>query len=146
MNIVNFHALSNTLIKYKLGWLAKIVFYVQFLVFNSYLPPTVKIGKGSRFAYGGIGVVIHKNAQIGENCIIGQGVTIGGRSRIVEVPVISNNVYIGAGARILGNVTIGESSVIGATAVVISSIPPGCIAVGVPAKVIKQNINAADYY
>lgn len=146
MNIVNFHAISNTLIKYKLGGLAKIVFYIQFLVFNSYLPATVKIGKGTRFAYGGIGVVIHKNAQIGENCIIGQGITIGGRSRIIEVPIIADNVYIGAGARILGNVTIGANSVIGANAVVISNIPPGCVAVGIPAKVIKEHINAADYY
>lgn len=39
---------------------------------------------------------------------------------------------------ILGNVTVGRNSKIGAGAVVLTDVPPNCTAVGVPAKIIKQ--------
>lgn len=65
-------------------------------------PPSVKIGGGTSFGYKGIGVVIHKRAKIGKNCVIAQGVTIGGRSGHYEVPVIGDNCCIGAGAKVLG--------------------------------------------
>ena len=51
---------------------------------------------------------------------------------------IRRNAYIGSGAIILPGVTIGESAIVGAGAVVASDVPPRSIAVGVPAKVIKQ--------
>lgn len=52
--------------------------------------------------------------------------------------VIEDDVWIGSGARIMDGVRIGKGSVIGAGAVVTKSIPPGSIAVGVPARVIGQ--------
>ena len=51
---------------------------------------------------------------------------------------IEDNVWIGAGTIILSNVTIGRNTVIGAGTVVTRSIPPDCIAVGNPCKVIKH--------
>lgn len=39
---------------------------------------------------------------------------------------------------VLPGVTIGENSIIGANSVVTKSIPANSIAVGIPAKVIKQ--------
>jgi acetyltransferase-like isoleucine patch superfamily enzyme len=53
---------------------------------------------------------------------------------------IEDDVLICASAVILAGVTIGKGSVIGAGAVVTKDIPPYSIAVGVPAKVIKQRI------
>jgi acetyltransferase-like isoleucine patch superfamily enzyme len=53
--------------------------------------------------------------------------------------IIRAGAYIGAGAIILQGVEIGENAVVGAGAVVTGSIPAGAIAVGVPARVIKQN-------
>lgn len=52
--------------------------------------------------------------------------------------VIGNNVHIGDSVVILKNVLIGSGAVIGAGAVVTKSIPSNSIAVGNPAKVIKQ--------
>jgi acetyltransferase-like isoleucine patch superfamily enzyme len=52
--------------------------------------------------------------------------------------VIEDNVWIGESVCILGGVTIGRGSIIGAMSVVTRSIPPHSIAVGNPAKVIKQ--------
>ena len=52
--------------------------------------------------------------------------------------VIGDDVWVGAGAIILPNVTVGARSVVGAGAVVSRDVPPDSIAVGVPAKVVKQ--------
>lgn len=52
--------------------------------------------------------------------------------------VIEPNVWIGDMVAILPNVTIGEGSIIGTLSVVSKSIPPYCIAVGSPCKVIKK--------
>ncbi len=52
--------------------------------------------------------------------------------------VIGNNVWIGAKASILSGVHIGDGCVIGAGSVVTKDIPPYSMAVGVPARVVKQ--------
>lgn len=51
---------------------------------------------------------------------------------------IGDNVWIGELVSILPGVTIGENSIIGANSVVTKNIPANCIAVGNPARVIKQ--------
>ncbi len=43
----------------------------------TYINPTAEAGTGTKFGYGGPGVLIHKNAVIGRNCIISQHSTIG---------------------------------------------------------------------
>lgn len=43
------------------------------------------------------------------------------------------------GATVLPGVTIGPDTVVGVGSVVTKSLPPGCLAVGIPAKVIKEN-------
>ena len=59
----------------------------------------------------------------------------------VSAPVIiENHVWIGKNVTILKGVTIGEGAIIGAGSVVSKSIPPHCLAVGNPAKVIKENL------
>lgn len=42
-------------------------------------------------------------------------------------------------AMIMPNVTIGHDTVVGAGAVVTKSLPPGCFAAGIPAKIIREN-------
>lgn len=51
---------------------------------------------------------------------------------------IGRHTFIGSGAVVLPGVTIGDHSVIGAGAVVENNIPSHSIAVGIPAKVIKN--------
>ena len=54
--------------------------------------------------------------------------------------IVEKDVWIGSGVIILPGITIGEGSVIGAGSVVTKNIPSYSIAVGNPAKVIKQRI------
>ena len=137
MNAISLYRLSHWLYKKKIPFLPLVIKYFIFLIFNSVVPPSTSIGRESKFAYGGIGVVIHSQAKIGARVIIGQNVTIGRQLTPNGVPEIGNNVYISAGARVLGNIKIGDNVIIGANSVVIKSVPSNCIVAGVPAKVIK---------
>ncbi|TPX44050.1 hypothetical protein SeLEV6574_g04733, partial [Synchytrium endobioticum] len=57
---------------------------------------------------------------------------------------VGDDVWIGGNVVILPNVKIGEGAVIGAGAVVTKDVPPYSLAVGNPAKVIKQLPREAD--
>ncbi|MDN4163003.1 sugar O-acetyltransferase [Nocardioides abyssi] len=51
---------------------------------------------------------------------------------------IGDNVWLGGGAIVLPGVTIGENTVVGAGSVVTKDLPPNVVAVGNPARVVKQ--------
>jgi serine O-acetyltransferase len=142
---MRFYRIGNFFYKLKVPFIPLICNFIIRIVFNSAVFSQTSIGSGTRFAYGGIGVVIHKRAVIGTNCMIGTNVTIGGRSQSKDVPVIGNNVIVSTGAKVLGGIKIGNNCVIGANAVVIKDVPDNCVAAGVPAKVIKDNIDLKDY-
>ena len=55
---------------------------------------------------------------------------------------LGENVFIGDRVMILKGVTIGAHSVVGAGSVVTSSIPSGVIAVGNPARVVRELADA----
>lgn len=114
-------------------------------MFNCSVPESCVIGKGTKFGYGGIAVVIHARTVIGRNCMIGQGVTIGGKSGWYEVPVIGDNVHIHAGARIIGPVRIGDNVEIGTNCVVVKDVPSNCVVAGVPARILKSNMTEEDW-
>ena len=52
--------------------------------------------------------------------------------------VIEDDVWLGMGAKVMDGVRIGRGSVIGAGAVVTNDIPPYSIALGIPARVVRQ--------
>jgi lipopolysaccharide O-acetyltransferase len=52
--------------------------------------------------------------------------------------VIEDNVWLGDAVAVLPGVTIGRGTVVGANSVVTKSLPPYVVAVGAPAKPIKQ--------
>lgn len=54
--------------------------------------------------------------------------------------IIGNHVWIGMGVIILKGVTIGDGAVIAAGSVVTKSVPEKCLVGGVPAKIIRNNI------
>ena len=71
--------------------------------------------------------------------IIGDNVTIG-HGAIVHGCTVKDGAFIGMGAIILDGAVIGEGALIGAGALVTEGkeIPPYSLAVGVPAKVVRE--------
>jgi serine O-acetyltransferase len=136
MNAIGLYRVGNWLHRHHVPLLPRLTYYLTFLIFNSAIPPSCRIGSRSRFAYGGIGVVLHSRCRIGKGVLIGQNVTIGG-SFGSDVPTIGDNVFIGPGVRIIGGIRVGSNVVLGANAVVIRDIPDNCIAAGVPARVLR---------
>lgn len=139
INAIVFYRISRWLYIHHIPYLPKFLTLIIFLIYNSKIPCTASIGKGSYFGYGGIGVVLHSKVIIGENCLIGTNVTVGGKSGHLEVPVIGDNVYLSTGSKILGPIKIGNDVVVGANAVVVKDVPDNCVVAGVPAKIIKIN-------
>ncbi len=102
--------------------------------------PGATIGKGL-FIDHGSAVVIGETTVIGDNCTLYQGVTLGGTGKHTgkRHPTLGNNVMVGSGAKVLGPFKVGDNSKIAANAVVLKEIPENSTAVGIPAKVVKQN-------
>ncbi|RPF27750.1 serine O-acetyltransferase EpsC [Georgenia muralis] len=84
----------------------------------------------------GMGVVIGETAEVGEDVVLFHGTTLGGvsMSRGKRHPTIGDRVLIGAGAKVLGPIRVGSDARVGANAVVVKDVPPGAVAVGVPAR------------
>ena len=138
--------IGNYLHRHKIPLLPKVFNILIRLIHNSAIFSETSIGTNTVFAYGGIGVVIHKRSTIGKNCVIGSNVTIGGKSKSINVPVIGDNCFIATGAKILGEITIGNNCVIGANCVVVKNVPDNSVVAGIPGKIMKSDIDPKDYY
>jgi len=139
---VSLYRVSSRLHRLRIPYAPRLIDYLARFLFAAWVPHTARIGKRAVLGYGGLGIVIHDDARIGDDVHIDQGVTIGGNATQGGVPTIGQNVYIGAGAKILGPIVIGENSIIGANAVVIRDVPANSVAVGVPARVIGTAIDS----
>ena len=114
-------------------------------VYGIELPYSAQLGRRVVIEHQG-GIVIHGATTIGDGTIIRQGCTFGIRSldRLYEAPTIGRRVNIGAGAVIIGDVKIGDGATIGANAVVLQDVPPGAVAIGVPARLVVRGNAAKD--
>ncbi|MBC7411109.1 MAG: hypothetical protein H7331_01475 [Bacteroidia bacterium] len=127
-----------------------------------FLDSNVIIGHGGKFNY-------DSKIQVGKHCMIcayvklnvNYAITIGddvGIGEYVDVwthgsfppvlqgfpaqfgPVtIGNNVWLPAKSTVLANVTIGNDVVIGVNSLINKNLPSGCLAGGIPVKIIKEN-------
>lgn len=109
-----------------------------------------KLKLGSGFFNSNIKIRCHEKIEIGENVAISHDVTImdsdaheglwEGYEKTKPIK-IGNHVWIGTRVIILKGVTIGDNAIIAAGSVVTKDVPNNTIVAGVPAKVIKTNIN-----
>ncbi len=143
--LIRFYRFNNWLYRHHVPVIPRIIWILQYLFFNSSVPASCKIGKGTKFGYGGIAVVMHARTVIGNNCMIGPSVTIGGKSGWYEVPSIGNNVHIHSGAKIIGPVRIGDNVEIGANSVVLKDVPSDCVVAGIPARILRGNMTEDDW-
>lgn len=85
------------------------------------------------------GAIINTNALVEHDCVVGEFSHLSPNVAIAGGVKVGEFCHLGIGSVAIQNIRIGKNSVIGAGAVVIKNIPPNSVAVGVPAKVIKQN-------
>lgn len=102
------------------------------------IPKSVAVGPGLRIWHFG-NIFVNAESVIGANCTLRQGVTIGNREDGGPSPVLEDDVELGAYAQILGGVRIGRGAKVGAMSVVLKDVPPGAVAVGVPARIIEPS-------
>lgn len=107
-----------------------------------------EIGRGSTLGDDvriGYGVFLPSNTKVGDRVFIGPNVTmtddkypkVNNPDYDAQPPTIHDDVSIGAGAVLLPGVRIYAGAIIGAGAVVTKDVPPGCVAVGNPARILQ---------
>jgi serine O-acetyltransferase len=108
------------------------------------LPWRTAVAPGLALTHGR-GMVINAAARIGSNVTLFHGVTLGQRDRIDSAgrrstvyPVIEDDVWIGPHAIVVG-VTVGKGSRIAGGAYVFEDVPPHCVVLGNPGKIVKHN-------
>ena len=84
------------------------------------------------------GVLINLNCTVGHDCIIGSFVEMSPGVHISGNCTIGDFTVLGTNATVLPKIKIGKNVVIGAGSVVTKDLPDNCVAVGIPAKVIKE--------
>ena len=143
LNYKGFHALECSRIAHWLwasGRTAMALFFQSRIsqVFAVDIHPAAIMGRGILIDHG-TGVVIGETSVVEDDVSIMQDVTLGGtgKERGDRHPKVRRGVLISLGAKVLGNIEIGEYSRVGAGSVVLTSVPAGCTAVGVPAKLIN---------
>lgn len=116
--------------------LARVRYLVLRIITSTDIGIEARLGRGLKIPHP-MGVVVHREAVIGDECMLMQQVTIG---KMAEpgVPRLGRGVYVGAGAKVLGGVTIGDDAKIGANAVVLIDVPAGATAVGIPARIVPS--------
>lgn len=143
--IILIHRIAHKLHAWRVPLFPAALYLVNRMCFGIVLPPPTQVGKRVRFAYMGLGTVIHGRVIIEDDVVIASNVTIGGRSRHDAVPVLRRGAYIGTGARVLGPIEVGENAVVGANAVVLADVPNHAVVAGVPARVVRENIGWGEY-
>jgi len=123
--------------------------------FATLVHPSARISSKSSLGEGSIvsvGVIISSHTHIGRHVILNRGALIGHHTKIGDYVTIQpganiagachigDATYIGMGAVITDHITIGSHSVVGAGAVVTKDVPDNVLVVGVPAKIVKENI------
>ena len=105
------------------------------------LPWKTRIGPGFRVDHGQA-LVVNDGTVFGANCTVRNSTTIGNKrlrdGSYSRAPRFGDRVDIGANAVVIGPITIGDDALIGAGAVVVKDVPPNCVAVGNPARVVSR--------
>jgi carbonic anhydrase/acetyltransferase-like protein (isoleucine patch superfamily) len=99
----------------------------------------IRIGRNTNIQDG---TVIH--GEDGCPTIIGENVTVG-HSAIIHAATVGDRVLVGMGAVLLSRCRIGDDTIIGARALMTeeTEIPPGSLALGMPAQV-KRPLTQAE--
>lgn len=99
---------------------------------GSFVSCGVKIGEN---------VLIQPHGSIGHDCLVGDNAVISSFVSLAGECNIGERVYIGMSVPVKEAITIGKDSIIGMGSVVLRDIPEGVIALGNPARPMKENVD-----
>ncbi|HRJ70799.1 MAG TPA: DapH/DapD/GlmU-related protein [Terrimicrobiaceae bacterium] len=128
------------------GWcrLARLIKALNWMMHKCLLPCEAIVGRNLLLEHYALGVVIHPQTIIGDDCRIFHQVTLAAESPIGSEHRIriGKGVLIGAHAVIVArknaSLRIGDHSIIGAGSVVVGDIPENEVWAGNPARKIKD--------
>jgi serine O-acetyltransferase len=143
VHALGMHRVAHRLWKAGLSTPARFVSHLGRMFTGIEIHPGATIGRRV-FIDHGMGVVIGETAEVGDDCTIYQGVTLGGTSLTRGAkrhPTLEAGVVIGAGAKVLGGFTVGAGARVGSNSVVVKTVPPGATAVGIPARIIGDDLD-----
>ena len=140
-NIIFLHKISRWFYLNKIKLISKLIEILIFLIFNSRISSNIKIGKGTKFYYRGLSVLLVSGTEIGKNCAIGMRFTTGRLFPYKDLPKIGDNVFLGTNSVVLGPVIIEDNVIIAPNTVVRKSIPKNSIVAGNPAKIIGSTLD-----
>jgi sugar O-acyltransferase (sialic acid O-acetyltransferase NeuD family) len=125
------------------------------MTFATIVHPSARVSRKSTIGAGSIvsaGVIVATHTQIGSHVLINRGVLIGHHTSIGDFSsvmpganiagacTIGDRTYVGMGAVVIDHLSIGTGAVIGAGSVVTRNVADGTQVVGVPARVVKENL------
>ncbi|BFH70281.1 MAG: acetyltransferase [Paenibacillus dendritiformis] len=144
-----FVAIGDNRIRWKMARTAANIGYtlINAISRHAYISPSASLGSGIAIMPGAVvnaearirdfaiintGASVDHESVIGEACHIAPGSHLSGNVRVGE------GSFLGTGTQVIDGTAVGAWSVLGAGAVVVRDIPDQCLAVGVPARVIKH--------
>jgi sugar O-acyltransferase (sialic acid O-acetyltransferase NeuD family) len=86
-------------------------------------------------------VILNRGVLVGHHTTIGSFVTISPGANVAGCVTIGDGAYVGMGATILDRMTIGAGAVVGAGSVVTRDVPPRTKALGVPARIVREDVD-----
>lgn len=117
---------------------ADIILQLGTYLTSCHLYHDVQLGAGIHFPHA-TGIVIGKGTVIGDRVTLYQNVTLGRRTEAKGgCPELQEGCTVYAGAQVLGKVLVGREATVGGNAVVLESVPEKAVAVGVPARILRQ--------
>ena len=123
--------------------------------FATLVHPTAHVSRTAALGPGtlvGAGVVIGAHTRLGRHVFVNRGALIGHHTTIADFTTIhpganvagaceiGEATYVGMGAVIIDHTRVGRQCVIAAGAVVTGEVPDNVLVAGVPARILKRNI------